>query len=113
MPRIVTDGVSNDDNTTLTTTQIAVINNSEWYHSSYHNHVFNGHSYVPLSFIYIPPVPNPIPIKANDFLNSIGADTHMAQSIHNSSGVATSLLYVGIRNIRDDGSTNAITRYLR
>ena len=97
------------DNTTLTTNQIAVINNSEWYNGTYHNSASAGHSYVPVNFIYIPPVPNPIPIKVNDFLNSIGAVTHIANGLDSSSGVATSLVYSGIRNIRDDGSTNATT----
>jgi hypothetical protein len=48
-------------------------------------------------------------LKANDFLNSIGVDTHIAQGIDNAPQVATSLTYAGIRNIRDDGSTNPAT----
>lgn len=44
--------------------------------------------------------------KANDFLNSMGVDTHIAQGIDRAQQVAASLTYTGIRNIRDDGSTN-------
>jgi hypothetical protein len=98
-----------DDNTTLTTNPIAVINNSEYYNGTYNNNQPAGHSYVPLNFIYIPPVPNPIPIKVNDFLNSVGTVTHLGQGIDNASLVGPSLVYAGIRNIRDDGSTNPTT----
>jgi hypothetical protein len=98
-----------DDNTTLATNQIAVINDSEYYNGTYNNNMTVGHSYVPLDFIYIPLVPNPIPIKVNDFLNSIGTVTHMGQGIDNASSVGPILVYAGIRNIRDDGSTNPTT----
>lgn len=49
-------------------------------------------------------------VRANDFLNSIGACTHMTQGIDNPTNVASCLTYAGIRNIRDDGSTSATTR---
>jgi len=48
-------------------------------------------------------------VSANDFLNSIGVCTHMTQGIDNPTNVATRLTYSGIRNIRDDGSTNPAT----
>jgi hypothetical protein len=48
-------------------------------------------------------------VRANDFLNSIGVCTHMTQGADNPTNVATSLSYTGIRNIRDDGSTNTAT----
>jgi hypothetical protein len=47
--------------------------------------------------------------KANDFLDSIGVDTHIAQDVDSGPQVATSLTYAGIRNIRDDGSINPTT----
>jgi len=46
-------------------------------------------------------------VKANDFLNSIGACTHISQGADNPTNVSAALLYCGIRNIRDDGSTNS------
>jgi len=45
--------------------------------------------------------------SANDFLNSIGVCTHMTQGVDNRTNVAACLNYIGIRNIRDDGSTSA------
>jgi len=48
-------------------------------------------------------------VRANDFLNSIGVCTHISQGADNPTNVATCLSYAGIRNIRDDGSTNAAT----
>jgi hypothetical protein len=44
---------------------------------------------------------------ADDFLNSIGVCTHITQGVDNPTNVAACLNYAGIRNIRDDGSTNA------
>lgn len=45
--------------------------------------------------------------RAIDFLNTIGVCTHIAQGIDNSlSRVISGLRYAGIRNLRDDGSTN-------
>ncbi len=46
-------------------------------------------------------------VKANDFLNSIGACTHVRQGEDDPSKVAECLSYIGIRAIRDDGSTDA------
>jgi hypothetical protein len=48
-------------------------------------------------------------LKVNDFLNSIGVDTHIAQGIDSAPQVVASLTYAGIRNIRDDGSINPAT----
>ena len=45
-------------------------------------------------------------IKANDFLNSIGACTHLTQHEDNVDKVIEALKYTGIRHLRDDGSTN-------
>jgi hypothetical protein len=98
-----------DDNTTLATSPIAVINDSEYYNGTYNNNMTVGHSYVPLDFIYTPLVPSPIPIKVNDFLNSIGTNTHLGQGVDNASSVGPCLVYAGIRNIRDDGSINPTT----
>jgi hypothetical protein len=46
-------------------------------------------------------------VRANDFLNSIGVCTHIAQGIDNPTNVAACLSYAGIRSIRDDGSIRA------
>lgn len=43
---------------------------------------------------------------ANDFLNSIGVCTHMTQKVDRPADVVSSLVFIGIRNIRDDGSTS-------
>jgi len=48
-------------------------------------------------------------VSANSFLNSIGVCTHITQGVDNPNNVGTCLNYTGIRNIRDDGSTNAAT----
>ena len=45
-----------------------------------------------------------IPGKANDFLNSLGAGTHVIQGLDSTAAVAAALKYTGIRNIRDDGT---------
>ena len=50
-----------------------------------------------------------VAVRANDFLNSLGVCTHIAQGADSESGVAAALTYTGIRNIRDDGSTSATT----
>ena len=50
-----------------------------------------------------------IAVKANDFLNSIGACTHISQGEDNAAKVAECLTYTGIRAIRDDGSKNPAT----
>jgi hypothetical protein len=49
-------------------------------------------------------------VRAEDFLNSIGVCTHMAQGIDNPTNVANCLRYAGIRNLRDDGSASVATR---
>ena len=48
-------------------------------------------------------------VSASNFLNSIGACTHITQGADDPSQVATCLTYAGIRNIRDDGTTNPST----
>jgi len=45
-------------------------------------------------------------IKASDFLDSLGAVTHIIQGIDSVTGVQAGIRYLGIRNIRDDGTTN-------
>jgi hypothetical protein len=44
--------------------------------------------------------------RANDFLQSLGACTHMIQGIDSPLGVQAGIRYLGIRNIREDGTTN-------
>jgi hypothetical protein len=44
-------------------------------------------------------------IKASDFLDSLGAVTHIIQGIDSATGVQAGIRYLGIRNIRDDGTT--------
>ena len=53
-----------------------------------------------------PPVPA---LEAHDFLNSLGAATHITQGVDDPTKVAGCLTFAGLRNIRDDGSTNAST----
>jgi hypothetical protein len=43
-------------------------------------------------------------VAANDFLNSLGVNTHIAQSIDTVSPVSTALTYLGVRQVRDGGS---------
>ena len=45
-------------------------------------------------------------IRANDFLGSLGACTHIIQGIDSPISVQAGIRYLGIRNIRDDGTTN-------
>jgi len=45
-------------------------------------------------------------IRANDFLESLGAVTHIIQGIDSPRSVQAGIRYLGIRNIRDDGTTN-------
>ncbi len=47
--------------------------------------------------------------KAGDFLNSIGVCTHISQKVDDPDRVALCLTYCGIRNFRDDGSTDPAT----
>ena len=45
-------------------------------------------------------------IRTNDFLESLGACTHIIQGMDSPLGVQAGIRYLGIRNIRDDGTTN-------
>ena len=45
-------------------------------------------------------------IRANDFLESLGACTHIIQGMDSPISVQAGIRYLGIRNIRDDGTTN-------
>jgi hypothetical protein len=45
-------------------------------------------------------------IRANDFLESLGACTHIIQGMDSPIRVQAGIRYLGIRNIRDDGTTN-------
>lgn len=45
-------------------------------------------------------------IRANDFLQSLGACTHIIQGMDSPISVQAGIRYLGIRNIRDDGTTN-------
>lgn len=46
------------------------------------------------------------PLKANDFLNSLGVTTKLTQGLDNAAQVIAGLEYTGIRNIRDDATHN-------
>jgi hypothetical protein len=48
-------------------------------------------------------------IRANDFLNTIGVCTHMAQGEDAPAKVAQCLAYIGIRVVREDGTANQRT----
>ncbi|MEI8339903.1 MAG: GDSL-type esterase/lipase family protein [Verrucomicrobiota bacterium] len=50
-------------------------------------------------------------VRANDFLNSIGVCTHIAQGIDDPTVVTNCLLYTGIRNIRENTTDNQ-SRYI-
>src|SRR5215471_19916801 len=45
-------------------------------------------------------------VRANDFLQSLGAGTHIIQGIDSPLSVEAGIRYLGIRNIREDGTTN-------
>jgi hypothetical protein len=45
-------------------------------------------------------------MKANDFLNTMGADTHIIQGHETTNAVINALTYTGLRNIRDDATHN-------
>ena len=45
-------------------------------------------------------------IRVNDFLESLGACTHIIQGMDSPLSVQAGIRYLGIRNIRDDGTTN-------
>ncbi|MFA7342760.1 MAG: hypothetical protein WC003_00515 [Terrimicrobiaceae bacterium] len=66
-----------------------------------------------MSFKYTAaPVPAVPAVSANDFLDSIGINTHIAQGADNPTNVATSLTYTGIRNVRDEAKSAYINSYL-
>ena len=48
-------------------------------------------------------------MRANDFLNTLGAATHRSQGADSVSQIVSALSYSGIRNIRDDGTDNSGT----
>jgi hypothetical protein len=57
--------------------------------------------------VWVTPVAGPATaVKANDFLNSIAACTHIRQGEDDPAKVAECLSYIGIRAIRDDGTTD-------
>ncbi len=49
-------------------------------------------------------------MRTNDFLNTLGASTHLVQGIENYTAIIAGLEYTGIRNIREDASHDA-SRY--
>jgi hypothetical protein len=46
-------------------------------------------------------------VRANDFLNTMGAATHVIQGLNTPQSVINGIGYLGIRNIRDDASTSS------
>ena len=48
-------------------------------------------------------------VSAHDFLDSLGVCTHLSQGIDHPKEVAAGLIYTGLRNLRDDGSSNPAT----
>ena len=49
-------------------------------------------------------------MHANNFLNTLGADTHLVQGIEDYTAIIAGLRYTGIRNIRED-ATHDTSRY--
>jgi hypothetical protein len=49
-------------------------------------------------------------MRANDFLSTLGAGTHLIQGIETYNAIVTGLRYTGIRNIREDATHDA-SRY--
>ncbi|MBV8223827.1 MAG: hypothetical protein JO232_01415 [Verrucomicrobia bacterium] len=45
-------------------------------------------------------------IRASDFLDSLGVCTHIIQGIDSPTSVEAGIRYLGVRNLRDDGTTN-------
>lgn len=45
-----------------------------------------------------------VAMKANDFLNTLGADTHLIQGLETPAAIIAGLKYTDIRNIRDDAT---------
>ena len=62
----------------------------------------------PLSGLSAPPAAEAAgtAVRANDFLNSICVCTHLTQGEDNPTQVAECLTFIGIRGVRDDGTTN-------
>ncbi|MBU6403066.1 MAG: glycosyl hydrolase, partial [Verrucomicrobia bacterium] len=55
----------------------------------------------------------PVPARSvRDFLDSIGVCTHIGQGIDDPSRTAAALAYVGIRNLRDDGSSRHVQDWI-
>ena len=54
----------------------------------------------------------PRAVRANDFLNSIGIATHMSQGDDDPTQVASSVIYAGLRNIRDDDNPNLVPSFI-
>jgi hypothetical protein len=48
-----------------------------------------------------------LPLKANDFLNSLGIASHMVQGIDAPAQVQAGLQFTGIRNLREDSTRNS------
>jgi hypothetical protein len=51
-------------------------------------------------------------VAADDFLNSVGACTHVAQGVDAPTQSATAMTYAGIRNLRDDGNPSAVQGWI-
>ena len=49
-------------------------------------------------------------MRANDFLNTLGAGTHLIQGIESNAAIVAALRYTGVRNIREDATHDA-SRY--
>jgi hypothetical protein len=58
------------------------------------------------------PFGEPRPVRANDFLNSIGVGTHMSQGADAPAQVIYSVNYAGIRNIREDDNPNLVPTFI-
>jgi hypothetical protein len=51
-------------------------------------------------------------VRADDFLSSIGACTHVGQGVDAPAASATALAYAGIRNLRDDGNPGHVQDWI-
>ena len=45
-----------------------------------------------------------VAMRASDFLNTLGADTHLIQGLETPAAVIAGLRYTGVRNLRDDAT---------
>ena len=45
-----------------------------------------------------------VAMKANDFLNTLGADTHLIQGLETPAAIIAGLRFTGVRNLRDDAT---------